>query len=119
MKMSGVSSSSGFRDSARRGSEGSVLNTLSENEAGTFGANGINTPFVTNFEGPSQTYRRPFGCAVLELTQLTKWTVDRAEASQAKEHVLPIFVPSREITFSTLHQAIIASDTGEFEKSPR
>lgn len=119
MKMSGVSSSSGFRDGARRGSEGGVLNTLNENETGPYTSNGINTPFVTNFEGPSQTYRRPFGCAVLELTQLTKWTVDKAEASQAKEHVLPIFVPAREVTFSTLHQAIIASDTSEFEKSPR
>lgn len=119
MKMSGISSSSGFpggiptSGGLRRGSE---LGTVTEHEANghAHGANG----HVHQYEG-GQMYRRPFGCAVLELTQLSKWSVDRAEASLAKEHTLPIFVPVREVTFSTLHQAIIASDTGEFEKSPR
>jgi len=128
MKMSGVSSSSGYPSGVpRRGSE-APLGTVSEHEGGTASAvngygganvNGGTSPFGSHFEGPTQTYRRPFGCAVLELTQLSKWSVDRAEASLAKEHTLPIFVPIREVTFSTLHQAIIASDTSEFEKSPR
>ncbi|KIM29799.1 hypothetical protein M408DRAFT_328621 [Serendipita vermifera MAFF 305830] len=114
MKMSGVSSSGGFSGSSpaalRRGSE---LGTVTEHEVNGHVINGHGHVH----EG--QTYRRPFGCAVLELTQLSKWAVDRTEATQAKEHTLPIFVPVREVTFSTLHQAIIASDTGEFEKSPR
>lgn len=118
MKMSGVSSSSGLTgsNSMRRGSE-AVLGTLSEHEGPN--VQGGSAPFSGIFEHPNQTYRRPFGCAVLELTQLAKWSVDRTEATTAKEHTLPIFVPSREATFSTLHQAIIASDTTEFEKSPR
>ena len=122
MKMSGVSSSSGFpggipaSGSMRRGSE---LGTVTEHDANGYAhAHAANGHAVHAYEG-GQTYRRPFGCAVLELTQLSKWAVDRAEASLAKEHTLPIFVPVREVTFSTLHQAIIASDTGEFEKSPR
>jgi dedicator of cytokinesis protein 3 len=122
MKMSGVSSSSGLTgsNSVRRGSE-AVLGTLSEHEGPNGQGQGVggSTPFAAILEHPTQTYRRPFGCAVLELTQLAKWSVDRTEATMAKEHTLPIFVPSREATFSTLHQAIIASDTTEFEKSPR
>jgi dedicator of cytokinesis protein 3 len=124
MKMSGISSSSGFPGNVpRRGSE-AQLGTVSEHEGsggpnGYVNGSGSGTPFGAQFEVPGQTYRRPFGCAVLELTQLSKWSVDRAEASLAKEHTLPIFVPVREVTFSTLHQAIIASDTAEFEKSPR
>ncbi|KAG8760434.1 hypothetical protein FRC14_003131 [Serendipita sp. 396] len=125
MKMSGISSSSGYPgglhgSSMRRGSE-AVLNTLSENEVlnGPLTAGVTGTPFTATFDGSNQFFRRPFGCAVLELTQLSKWTIDRSEATMAKEHTLPIFVPTREVTFSTLHQAIIASDTAEFEKSPR
>lgn len=121
MKISGMPSSSGYpgalpSGSMRRGSE-PLLNTLSENEA--LVAPSTAGPFTQTFESSSQSFRRPFGCAVLELTQLSKWTVDKAEASQAREHTLPIFVPTREVTFSTLHQAIIASETSEFEKSPR
>lgn len=128
MKMSGVSSSSGYPSgNVRRGSE-AVLATLSENES-TMGANstaafgGMGGQYRQDFENAlgtlHQTYRRPFGCAVLELTQLAKWGVDQAEATQTREHTLPIFVPTREIAFSTLHQAIIGSETTEFEKSPR
>jgi dedicator of cytokinesis protein 3 len=131
MKLAGASSTSGYPSGAmRRGSE-TLLTTLSESESTSFspgpGPNGhgggLGQQYRSDFEAAlnshHQTYRRPFGCAVLELTQLAKWSVDRTEAGLTKEHTLPIFVPTREAAFSTLHQAIIGSDTAEFEKSPR
>jgi hypothetical protein len=63
--------------------------------------------------------RRPFGCAVLELTQLTRVVSDPAEVSSTKEHTMPIFIPVNEATFSMLHQDIINNNSKEFEKSPR
>jgi hypothetical protein len=65
------------------------------------------------------TFRRPFGCAVLELTQLTKVATDPAEVSSTKEHSMPIFTPVNEATFSMLHQDIISGNSKEYEKSPR
>jgi len=65
------------------------------------------------------TFRRPFGCAVLELTQLTRVATDPAEVSSTKEHTMPIFTPVNEATFSMLHQDIINSNSKEYEKSPR
>jgi dedicator of cytokinesis protein 3 len=131
MKLAGASSTSGYPSgSMRRGSE-TLLSTLSEGESNTFlpggGPNGnsagtgqqYRVDFEAALNSHHQTYRRPFGCAVLELTQLAKWSIDRTEAGLTKEHSLPIFVPTREAAFSTLHQAIIGSDTAEFEKSPR
>ncbi|KAG8964810.1 hypothetical protein FRC03_001343 [Tulasnella sp. 419] len=61
--------------------------------------------------------RRPFGCAVSELTQLAR--VSAGGLDVGKEHTLPIFVPVNEAAYSTLHQDLIASRTKEFEKSPR
>ncbi|EST06223.1 Dedicator of cytokinesis C-terminal [Kalmanozyma brasiliensis GHG001] len=66
-----------------------------------------------------RSFRRPFGCAVLELGQHHQFQTDIASSSTMKEHVMPIFVPVHEAAFSTLHQDIIASRTREFEKSPR
>lgn len=121
MKIAGVGGAP-----TRRGSEpmlqtwnetGSVHNgnavTASSTSIGMLPPNGL---------GGAETgamYRRPFGCAVLELSQLNKMLTDRTDSTAAKEHVLPIFVPVNEVTFSTLHQAIIASNTKEFEKSPK
>ncbi|KAJ1032676.1 hypothetical protein NDA16_000699 [Ustilago loliicola] len=65
------------------------------------------------------SFRRPFGCAVLELGQHHHFQTDVASSSTMREHVMPIFVPVNEAAFSTLHQDIIASRTREFEKSPR
>ncbi|SCV71622.1 BQ2448_3210 [Microbotryum intermedium] len=60
-----------------------------------------------------QTSRRPFGCAVLEISQL-------AEASDTSaEHSMPIFVPVHESSFSLIHEDIIASRIKEIERSPR
>ncbi|KAF9529304.1 cytoplasmic protein [Crepidotus variabilis] len=64
-------------------------------------------------------FRRPFGCAVLELTQLSKTIGDQTDASPLKEYTMPIFIPTNEISFSMIHQNIINNNTREFEKSSR
>jgi dedicator of cytokinesis protein 3 len=64
-------------------------------------------------------FRRPFGCAVLELSQLSKMTADSSNVSSTKEYSMPIFVPIHEAAFSTLHQDLVENRTKEFEKSTR
>ena len=64
-------------------------------------------------------FRRPFGCAVLELSQLSKMTTDTSNVSSTKEYSMPIFVPIHEAAFSTLHQDLVENRTKEFEKSTR
>ncbi|EIW63135.1 cytoplasmic protein [Trametes versicolor FP-101664 SS1] len=67
----------------------------------------------------SQQFRRPFGCAVLELTQLSAMAAEQAEVSSTREHTMPIYVPTNETTFSWLHQDILNHNVREYEKSPR
>ena len=64
-------------------------------------------------------FRRPFGCAVLELKQLKQMATEGVEISSTREHTMPIFVPTNEATFSMLHQDILNNNTREFEKSSR
>ena len=64
-------------------------------------------------------FRRPFGCAVLELTQLKQMVEEGLEVSSTREYNMPIFVPTHEATFSMLHQDIISKNTKEYEKSSR
>ncbi|SPO22504.1 related to dedicator of cytokinesis protein 3 [Ustilago trichophora] len=79
-----------------------------------------NTPsFRSKRMTGDRSFRRPFGCAVLELGQHHHFQTDVATSSTMREHVMPIFIPVNEAAFSTLHQDIIASRTREFEKSPR
>lgn len=68
---------------------------------------------------PEMQFRRPFGCAVLELTQLKKMATEGVEISSTKEHTMPIYVPTNEGTFSMLHQDIINNNTREYTKTPR
>ncbi|KAF8629938.1 hypothetical protein AX15_003177 [Amanita polypyramis BW_CC] len=63
--------------------------------------------------------RRPFGCAVLELSQLNKMFEDRLDVSPLKEYTMPIYVPANEFSFSMIHQNIINNNIKEFEKSSR
>jgi dedicator of cytokinesis protein 3 len=63
--------------------------------------------------------RRPFGCAVLELTQLSKMTTDQNDSTTIKECTMPIYVPTSEASFSMIHQSIINNIAKEYEKSPR
>ncbi|KAI6032808.1 hypothetical protein F5J12DRAFT_902576 [Pisolithus orientalis] len=69
--------------------------------------------------GKTISYRRPFGCAVLELTQLSKMLADGTEVSPIREHTMPIYVPVNEALFSMLHQDIIANNMKEYDKSAR
>ena len=63
--------------------------------------------------------RRPFGCAVLELSQLSKMVEDQLDVSPFKEYIMPIYSPTNEISFSMIHQSIINNNTKEYEKSSR
>lgn len=74
---------------------------------------------VTEANG-RQSYRRPFGYAMLEISQFNKASLeDATSAAASQEYQMPIFVPVHEANFSTLHEDIIASRIREIEKSPR
>ena len=66
------------------------------------------------------TFRRPLGCAVLELPPLPKITGEGGEKFWGgKEFSMPIFVPRDEGGFATLHEAIIAQHTQDVVSSNR
>jgi len=112
----GTNLSSGIpQDSAYRGSPSTVW---SSSPTDVSPSGNSSTTLFTMSDGGT-TFRRPFGCAVLELSQLTKVATDPAEVSSTKEHTMPIFTPVNEATFSMLHQDIINGNNKEFEKSPR
>lgn len=102
-------------NNARRGSEPAI-------QSDTASIRGWNDDLVQHQPNgdanPANLFRRPFACAVLELSQLAKMATDKTDTS-AHEYALPIFVPLEEAMFSTLHQSIIASKVKEFEKSSR
>lgn len=111
----------------RRGSETSTRDLLSPttatsswNDSGMLSSATLtnNSSRINGF-GEQLQFRRPFGCAVLELTQLSKMMMDQADVSPLKEYTMPIFIPTNEISFSMIHQNIISNNTKEFEKSPR
>ncbi|KAG6820881.1 hypothetical protein H0H93_010225 [Arthromyces matolae] len=67
---------------------------------------------------PAQS-RRPFGCAVLELTQLNKMAADSPDVTPLREHTMQIYGATNEVSFSMIHQNIINNNTKEFEKLSR
>ena len=73
----------------------------------------------SNSTDPPQYFRRPFGCAVLQLTQLNVMAAEQSEISSTREHTMPIYVPTNETTFSMLHHDILNHNVREYEKSPR
>ncbi|KAF8840035.1 hypothetical protein BDN67DRAFT_969174 [Paxillus ammoniavirescens] len=77
------------------------------------------TSLGQGFGNETMNYRRPFGCAILELSQLSKMVAEGSDVSPMREHTMPIFVPVNEGLFSMLHQDIIANNSREYEKSPR
>ncbi len=101
---SGIPLDSGYRGSQASGWSGSPSDTASN---------------VATVSDGGAAFRRPFGCAVLELSQLNRVATDSAEVSSTKEHGMPIFTPVNEATFSMVHQDIINNNNKEFEKSPR
>ena len=76
--------------------------------------NGVRSPI-----GETSSCRRPFGCAVIELSQLAVLAQENLDISATREHSMPIYVPTNETIFSVLHQDIITGNGKEFEKSPR
>jgi len=64
-------------------------------------------------------FRRPFGCAVLELPPFASINNEETEGSVAREANMAIYVPTNEISFSMLHQNIINGNNKEFEKTSR
>jgi dedicator of cytokinesis protein 3 len=96
-------------DSPRRGSEASTFDLGSA----SFNGNGRGA------DGLAGHFRRPFGCAVLELTQLSEMVGERSDMSATKEYTMPIFVPTNEAVYSMMHQDVIAGKTREYEKSSR
>jgi dedicator of cytokinesis protein 3 len=69
---------------------------------GSARANGVS-------KGPS--YRRAFGCAVLDLSKVLQETRASSGPEAGTEHIIPIFVPSHESDFHQLHESIIESKT--------
>lgn len=68
---------------------------------------------LSNPNDSRRTLRRPFGCAVVDISQLCK--IGQA-STHASELTMPIFCPIVEANFSTLHEDILASRIKEFEK---
>lgn len=73
---------------------------------GSFG-----TVKATAIKGPS--YRRAFGCAVLDLSKVLQETRASSGPEAGTEHIIPIFVPSQEGDFHQLHESIIESKTNK------
>ncbi|KAK0461408.1 uncharacterized protein EV420DRAFT_1619788 [Desarmillaria tabescens] len=99
----------------RRGSEASVRADAGTS-AGWIDSNGTQPRTSTDISGQ---FRRPFGCAILELTQLGRITAEGGNVTAMKEYSMPIYVPTNEVAFSMIHQNIIDNAAKEFEKSPR
>ncbi|KXN90212.1 Dedicator of cytokinesis protein 3 [Leucoagaricus sp. SymC.cos] len=107
---------SGFSENGKRGSEVSYRNEQAWDSKQSPGANG--TRNLSNGDSTSFV-RRPFGCAVLELTQLSKMAADQSDFTGLKEYTMPIYVPTNEASFSMIHQSIINNIAKEYDKSPR
>jgi dedicator of cytokinesis protein 3 len=60
-------------------------------------------------KGPS--YRRPFGCSVLDLSKILQETPSQHESGM--DHVMPIFTTVHEHEFHKLHEWIIESKTNK------
>ena len=116
----GNNMSSGLPE-ARRGSETSLRDPMSATgeTSSSYGSQTPVSPRGTFSGDGSGQFRRPFGCAVLELTQLSKMAADDSDVSSTREHTMPIFIASNEALFSMLHQDIIAKNAKEYEKSSR
>ena len=104
-------------DTLRRGSEPAFQRISEIVETTPFNRrnSGMSIPPDTQ----SRCFRRPFGAAVLELSAVKTLSHEGIGSTAATEHILPIFVPTTEATFSNLHQHLIMGNVREFEKSPR
>lgn len=120
MKM-GAGPSSDFGN-GRRGSDASFRGGTDRNSTSwdpSMSSLALTTNGGRSPVGETTTYRRPFGCAVLELSQLAHMAQENLDISATREHSMPIYVPTNETIFSVLHQDIIVGNSKEYEKSPR
>ena len=112
-------------ENPRRGSESSVRENSASGRWDTPPAPNNAHPGTnlvrsgTILDNTTGQFRRPFGYAVLELTQLRDFVKDNTEVQSNKEHTMPICVAENEAVCSMLHQDIKANNTKEFAKSPR
>lgn len=87
-----------------------------------FGANAVqsvdtsNTASTCIVEG-RPSFRRPFGCAVMELPQLQKLLKESEARDAGVEFSMPIYVPKEEATFARMHEDIILGRTKNYIKS--
>ena len=70
------------------------------------------------------TFRRPLGCAVLELPPLSKLSSDESDKAgivpgTGFEYTMPIYVPREEAGFATLHEDIISQRSQLYATSSR
>lgn len=61
------------------------------------------------------SYRRPLGCAVIEMPLLSKLVSD----AQGTEVIMPIYIPRDEASFATLHEDVIHRRSKEFYTTSR
>ncbi|KAJ7188388.1 hypothetical protein C8R46DRAFT_1183883 [Mycena filopes] len=114
VRSGGLKLGNGAAESGRRGSEG--FGGRSEPP----GWDAVpNSPRTAGMNDVPAHFRRPFGCAVLELTHLARMAAEEADVTPAREHQMPIFTPTNETSFSMIHQNIISKNVKEYEKSPR
>ncbi|KAJ6499427.1 C2 domain in Dock180 and Zizimin proteins-domain-containing protein [Mycena sanguinolenta] len=103
----------------RRGSDGFGLRSEPGAPTGWSDPSTPTSPRGNGMVEVTSPFRRPFGCAVLELSQLARMAAEDADVTPAREHQMQIFTPTNEASFSMIHQNIISKNTKEFEKTSR
>ncbi|KAF7376035.1 hypothetical protein MSAN_00018300 [Mycena sanguinolenta] len=103
----------------RRGSDGFGLRSEPGTSVGWSDPSTPTSPRGNGMVDVTSPFRRPFGCAVLELSQLARMAAEDADVTPAREHSMQIFTPTNEASFSMIHQNIISKNTKEFEKTSR
>ena len=78
--------------------------TLSTGDLSSSKVNGV-------IKGP--IYRKPFGCAVLDLSKTLQESPTSNSQDSGTDHVMPIFIASQEHDFYQLHERIIESKTNK------
>lgn len=107
----------GITENGKRDSGGIYKTTdvVSDSRYGS-GTNGLRS---TSNGDSSGLVRRPFGCAVLELTQLSRMDADQSDSTGLREYTMSIYVPTDEASFPMIHQNIINGTSKKYDKSPR
>lgn len=77
------------------------------------------SPSASPIDSNASHFRRPFGCAVLELPPFNSLAGDDSDTSVMRDYNMPIYIPTNEFSFSMLHQNIISHNFKEFEKTSR